>query len=97
MKSDLVIDKNISVSVTILLDYLILSPTYRWSMRVTEVHIYKDETSYAQCPRCKGIVEYEYQFFCGRCGQRIDWFGLDDAKEVYIGWSGPKDDEDEID
>ena len=61
------------------------------------VHIYKDETAYAPCPRCKGIIDREYQFFCDSCGQRIDWFGLDDAKEVYIGWSGPRDDEEDDD
>lgn len=81
---------------TIILE-LLLSPTYRWPMRVTEVHIYKDETAYAPCPRCKGIIDREYQFFCDSCGQRIDWFGLDDAKEVYIGWSWPRDDEEDDD
>ena len=46
---------------TVILE-LLLSPTYRWPMRVTEVHIYKDETAYAPCPRYKGIIDREYQF-----------------------------------
>ena len=45
----------------------------------------------------KEFIDREYQFFCDSCGQRIDWFGLDDAKEVYIGWSGPRDDEEDDD
>lgn len=47
----------------------------------------------------KAASNMSINFFCDSCGQRIDWFGLDDAKEVYIGWSGPKDDEkdDEVD
>ena len=32
---------------TIILE-LLLSPTYRWPMRVTEIHIYKDEITCAQ-------------------------------------------------
>lgn len=79
---------------TIILE-LLLSPTYRRPMRVTEVHIYKDETTCAQCPRCKGSIEYEYQLFCGSCGQHLDQFKFEDAKEVYIGWIGPKDDDEE--
>ena len=86
---------NPDVKLFTIIHELLLSPTYRWPMRVTEVHIYKDETAWAQCPRCKGRIEYEYQFFCDSCGQRIDRFGLDDAKEVYIGWSGPKEDEED--
>lgn len=81
---------------TIILE-LLLPPTYRWPMRVTEVHIYRDEIICAQCPRCKGSIEYEYQFFCGRCGHRLDWFRFEDAREVYIGWSGPRDEDDEED
>lgn len=68
---------------TVILE-LLLSPTYRWPMRVTEVHIYKDESTCAQCPRCKGSIEYEYQFFCGRCGQRLDWFRFENARKVVL-------------
>lgn len=84
---------NPDVKLSTILHELLLSPTYRWPMRVTEVHIYKDETSCGQCPRCKKSIEYEYQFFCHCCGQRLDWFRFDDAKEVYIGWKGPRNEE----
>ena len=80
---------------------LLLSPTYRIPMTVTEIHIYRERCSYPLCPRCKITMEREYQSFCDRCGQRLDWNNFEDAKEVYIGWSGPTDedeeDEEEID
>ena len=53
---------NPDVKLSTIIHELLLSPTYRWPMRVTEVHIYKDETAYAPCPRCKGIIDREYQF-----------------------------------
>ena len=40
-------------------------------------------------------MEREYQLFCGRCGQRLNWSGFDDVEVQYIGWAGPEDDEDE--
>lgn len=67
---------------------LLLSPTYRIPMPVTEIHIYRDWCSYPLCPRCKITMEREYQSFCDRCGQRLDWNNFEDAKEVYIGWDG---------
>ena len=78
---------------TVILE-LLLSPTYRWPMRVTEVCVYKWGAAYPKCPRCKTTFEREYQRFCDRCGQRFDWSKFENAKEVYIGWDGPKDDED---
>ena len=47
-------------------------PTYRWPMQMTEVRIYQDDTARAQCPRCKGIIEYKYQFFHHCYRQRLD-------------------------
>ena len=40
-----------------------------------------------QC--CKATMEREYQAFCDRCGQRLDWSKYEDAEVVYTGWSGP--------
>lgn len=67
---------------------LLLSPTYRIPIPVTEVHIYRDRSSYPLCPRCKSTMEREYQRFCDRCGQRLNWDQFEDSKEVYIGWDG---------
>lgn len=43
-------------------------------------------------------MEREYQLFCDRCGQRLNWSGFDDCEVKYVGWDGPEDDdEDESD
>lgn len=78
----------------IILD-LLLSPTYRISMPITEIHVYWNYNSYSVCPRCKATMEREYQAFCDRCGQRIDWSRYEDAEVVYTGWSGPAANEDD--
>lgn len=69
----------------------ILELSYRHPMKVAEVRIYRDGNMYPLCPRCKGVIEREYQSFCGICGQRIDWSGLDDAREIYIRRREPKE------
>lgn len=52
---------------------MLLSPTYRIPLTVTEIHIYRDRSSYPLRPRCKSTMEREYQRFCDRCGQRLSW------------------------
>ena len=72
---------------------LLLSPTYRLPMTVNTVRIYKDRNCFSVCPRCKKVVEYEYQSYCGGCGQYLDWSKLDEAKEEFIGWDGVEEDD----
>lgn len=72
---------------------LLLSPTYRLPRTVTTVRIYKNQNCYSVCPRCKEVIEYEYQSYCGSCGQHLDWSKLDDAEEEFIGWDGVEDDD----
>lgn len=50
-----------------------LALSYRLPMLVTEIFIYCDRYEYPVCPRCKTTLEREYQFFCDRCGQALDW------------------------
>ena len=38
-------------------------------------------------------MEREYQLFCDRCGQRLNWSGFDNCEVRYIGWDGPEDEE----
>ena len=71
---------------------LLLSPTYRLSRTVTAVRIYRDENIFSVCPRCDACIEREYQGYCHRCGQYLDWSKLEDAEEIFIGWSGFDDD-----
>ena len=66
---------------------LLLSPTYRLPKTVTAVRIYRDEN------RCDVCIEREYQGYCHRCGQYLDWSKLEEAEEIFIGWSGVEDDD----
>lgn len=71
---------------------LLLSPTYRLPKTVTTARIYRDENIFSVCPRCDVCIEREYQGHCHRCGQCLDWSKLEDAEEIFIGWSGFEDD-----
>lgn len=57
--------------------------SYRRPMSVTEVFYYVDSlmgpTTYPICPRCGITMEREFQSFCDRCGQALDWDGLEQA------------------
>ena len=72
---------------------LLLSPTYRLPMTVNTVRIYMDRNCFSVRPRCKKVIEYEYQSYCGSCGQYLDWSKLDDAEEEFIGLDGVEDDD----
>ena len=64
-------------------------------MRVKVVCYYKWRVKFSQCPRCGSTMEREYQLFCDRCCQRLNWSRFDDVEVRYIGWDGPEDNEDE--
>lgn len=72
---------------------LLLSPTYRLPRTVNAIRIYRDRNCFPICPRCKMVIKYEYQSYCGNCGQYLDWSRLKDAEEIFIGWSGFEDDD----
>lgn len=72
---------------------LLLSPTYRLPKTVTAVRIYRDENIFSVCPRCDVCIEREYQRYCHRCGQYLDWSRLEDAEEIFMGWGGVEDDD----
>ena len=76
----------------IILD-LLLSPTYRLPRTATAVRIYRDKNIFSVCPRCDVCIEREYQGYCHRCGQYLDWSKPEDAEEIFIGWSGVEDDD----
>ena len=71
---------------------LLLSPTYRLPRTVNAIRIYRDRNCFPTCPRCKMVIKYEYQSYCGNCGQYLDWSRLEDAEEIFIGWSDTEDD-----
>ena len=57
---------------------------YRFALPVTEFALYKDllggETVYYYCPRCDVTLERDYQAYCDRCGQCLDWNRIHKAK-----------------
>ena len=72
---------------------LLLSPTYRLPRTVNAIRIYRDRNCFPIFPRCKMVIECEYQSYCGNCGQYLDWSKLEEAEEIFIGWSGFEDDD----
>lgn len=42
-------------------------------------------TSFPICPKCGCTFEREYQSFCDRCGQRLDWSDFEKAVLVLPG------------
>lgn len=84
---------NLDVLPTRMLYELLLSPTYRWPWKVKVVCSYRWGAEFPKCPRCGITMEYEYQLFFDRCGQRLNWSGFDDVEVRYIGWNGPNEDE----
>ena len=36
-------------------------------------------TSFPVCPRCMATLNREYQYYCDRCGQALDWKGYSKA------------------
>lgn len=47
--------------------------TYRTPMPILDVTVYVSGDAYATCPRCKMPLERDYQAYCDRCGQALDW------------------------
>ncbi len=50
--------------------------SFREPMPVTQIRCYRCHhgiTSFSVCPRCGISMEREYQSYCDRCGQCLDW------------------------
>ena len=56
--------------------------SYRIPLPVTKVIAYSNST-YPICPRCTISLEREYQAFCDRCGQKLNWNLLENTKVIY--------------
>lgn len=58
---------------------------YRVPMRVSNIRCLLDScyglTSYPVCPRCDFTLERDFQRYCDRCGQALDW---DDYSQALI-------------
>ena len=57
---------------------------YRIALPVREYILYRDafgrESTYYYCPRCDGTLERDYQAYCDRCGQCLNWEHIAKAK-----------------
>ena len=53
--------------------------SFRRAMLVTRSRFIRTLGTYPVCPRCKLTLDREYQRFCDRCGQRLDWSRYDNA------------------
>lgn len=42
-------------------------------MAVSEIHLHRNNYAFSVCPRCHLTLDREYQAFCDRCGQALDW------------------------
>ena len=85
--------EKLCVGFDILPNDLLVSPvlqgerSYREPMRVNEICCFHGENqhvAYPVCPRCRNTLEREYQSFCDRCGQALNWSGFLDAKIIWL-------------
>ncbi len=60
--------------------------SFRTPMAVTAVRSYKTRTgstTFPVCPRCGITMEHEYQSYCDRCGQALNWRRFSKAKVIF--------------
>jgi len=57
--------------------------SFRRPMKVTQVRMFPLDGAYPVCPQCNISLEREYQRFCDRCGQRLDWKNYKKAEVIY--------------
>ena len=58
--------------------------SFRIPMAVNEVHLYRNNMTFSVCPRCRVTLDREYQSYCDRCGQALDWRHFSRALVVLI-------------
>ena len=58
--------------------------SFRIPMEVNEVHLLRNNMAFSVCPRCRVTLEREYQSYCDRCGQALDWKHFGRALVVLI-------------
>ncbi len=58
--------------------------SFRKPMAVDEIHLLHNELAFSVCPRCRLTLEREYQSYCDRCGQALDWTYFKKARVVSV-------------
>lgn len=68
------------------------SVSYRSTMQIKEVMVregkmfdFHTKYTFPICPRCDNTMEYDYQKYCGCCGQKLGWAHYSRAKPRYPG------------
>lgn len=56
---------------------LVEALAFRFPMAISEYRQFGDRDIYWRCPRCHSTLERDYQSYCDRCGQCLDWSVLD--------------------
>lgn len=62
---------------------------FRKPLPVTQIYVFRRDGSYPVCPQCAISLEREFQNFCDRCGQRLDWKQFKNAQIIYPGSRPP--------
>lgn len=58
------------------------------AMRVIKKYGYRENKSinvFPVCPKCETPLAREYQAYCDRCGQKLDWIGYRNAEIILPG------------
>ena len=58
--------------------------SFRSPMAVNEIHRLHNKLTFSVCPRCRLTLEREYQAYCDRCGQALDWKHFKKARVVPV-------------
>ena len=56
--------------------------SYRIPLLVTQIVVYQNKQAFPVCPKCKMPIEREYQSYCDRCGQYLNWNNYNDAEII---------------
>lgn len=68
---------------------LLCSMSFRLRLPVNEMYTYSnkdfDELSFYLCPNCRAAIEFDFQNYCGSCGQTLGW---DNCENVSIHQAG---------
>lgn len=62
----------------------ISAESFRLPMAVNEIHLHRNNYAFPVCPRCHLTLDREYQAFCDRCGQALNWKYLKQALLVLV-------------
>ena len=62
---------------------VVSAEAYRIPLQVRKVVQFKEGHCYPVCPRCDRSLDREYMHYCDRCGQRLGWEHLMNARVVY--------------